>query len=62
MRKIFWATVLLGAYLYLTGTGQQGLILEKGKQFYAYIVSWLQDANIDYHTQKPEKKNSRRWR
>jgi hypothetical protein len=64
MTRLLWMLLLLGAYLWAMTSGHDQLIIEQGKNIYKAIVTWLDDAEVDYQVKqkntKPKKK-SRRW-
>jgi hypothetical protein len=55
--------VLLGVYVWLVTSGNDGIVLETGKSIYNSVVHWFDDAEIDYqlNTQKTNKRRPRRW-
>ncbi len=65
MRKIFWMLILFGAYIWSMTSGHDRMIIDQGKNLYTALVSWLDDADVDFQV-KPKKtpkvkKKSRRW-
>jgi hypothetical protein len=63
MRRLIWAILFLGAYFWLVTSGNDALVLEKGKAVYEAIVAWLDGADIDYQTKRDKDvvKRHRRW-
>ena len=54
--------LLFGAYIWVVTSGNDEMLLEKGKQIYKAIVVWLDGADIDFQLKKDHsKKRSRRW-
>lgn len=63
MRKILWAIIFFSAYIYVTTSGKDQFVLEKGKAIYEMIANWLDHAELDFHLKKEESKKPRRgWR
>ena len=60
MRKIFWALLFFAGYVYVTTSGKEHILLEKGKALYSMISEWFEDAELDFHMQKPNRKSRRR--
>ena len=62
LRKLFWMIALFGAYVWIVTSGRDQMLLEQGKAFYKYVITWLEDADIDYNLKKEKsRKKSRRW-
>ena len=62
MKRLLWIILLFSAYVWLSTSGKSDLVLEKGKALYQTIVTWLEDAEIDFQVKtEKEKKRSRRW-
>lgn len=62
MRRLFWIALLLGGYFWVVTSGNDHLLLSKGKQIYEALVAWFDDAEIDGQFKKSkEKKRLRRW-
>lgn len=62
MRRLFWIAVLLAGYFWIVTSGHDQAVLQKGKQLYEAVVSWLDDADVDYQVKKGKsKKRHRRW-
>lgn len=62
MRKILWILILFGGYVWLTTSGKSDLVLEKGKVLYQTLMTWLEDAEVDFQLKTEKgKKRSRRW-
>jgi len=63
MRRLFWIILLLGAYFWVMTSGNDQAVLEKGKWLYETVVSWFDDADIDYQLkpQKSKKRSSAWW-
>jgi predicted ATP-grasp superfamily ATP-dependent carboligase len=54
--------LLLGGYFWAVTSGNDQFILKKGKWVYEALVSWFEDADLDFQLKKDQnKKNSRRW-
>lgn len=64
MRKILWAILFFGAYIWAMTSGHDRMIIDQGKNIYRAVVVWLDDAEVDFQV-KPNKtkakKKSRRW-
>ncbi len=64
MRKLLWAILLFGAYIWAMTSGNDQIIIEKGKNLYQGLVAWFDDAEVDFQV-KPSKfkskKKPRRW-
>lgn len=66
MRKLFWLCLLFGAYFWMVSTGNEDLVIEKGKALYGYISHWLKDADVDFQVKKKKishqkRERPRRW-
>ena len=65
MRSILWLVSLLGLYVWVSATGNEQFFIERGKTLYRIVVHWLEDAEIDFHTEKEVEKGKqskpRRW-
>lgn len=62
MRKLLWMFLFLGAYIWLVTSGHDEFVLNQGKSIYKAIVSWFDDAEVDFQLKKEKiKKKSRRW-
>ena len=62
MRKLLWMIMLLGGYVWLVTQGRDTFVLEQGKALYQAVVTWFDDAQLDFHLKKENpKKRSRRW-
>lgn len=62
MRKLFWMGLLLGGYFWAVTSGNDQFLLQRGKWAYEALVSWFEDADLDFQLKKDQnKKNSRRW-
>lgn len=62
MRRLLWAIVLFGAYVWLLTSGNDQLVLKQGKALYQAVVTWLEGADIDYNLKNNRSsKKSRRW-
>ena len=66
MQKLFWLALLVGGYIWMVTTGNEDLVIERGKAVYKMVADWLQDADVDFQLkkkkvsqQKPERQ--RRW-
>ncbi len=62
MRKLLYTILFVGAYFWLVTSGREDLVLEHGKALYKMIITWFDDATVDFQlsAEKP-KKRSRRW-
>lgn len=65
MRKLLWMVFLFGAYVWVMTSGHDQLVIDQGKNIYRAVVTWLDDADVDFQIsgKKPKKtkKRSRRW-
>lgn len=69
MRRLFWVTLLLGAYIWSVTTGRDQFVLDQGKRLYQMVAIWLDHADVDFQITKApstppsssKKKRSRRW-
>jgi hypothetical protein len=64
MRKLLWMIVLFGIYVWIMTSGHEQMFFDRAKNFYAALVSWFDDAEVDFQVQekKPTKRpRSRRW-
>ncbi|HSX10601.1 MAG TPA: hypothetical protein VLF94_02655 [Chlamydiales bacterium] len=63
MRKVLWMVLLFAAYVWIMTSGHDRMVLDQGKAFYKALVSWFDDAEIDYQVKKEKKvkKRNRRW-
>lgn len=65
MRRILWTILLFAIYIWVMSSGHDRMLIQQGKQIYQFLVSWFDDAEIDYqvHSSKPKekKKLKRRW-
>ncbi len=63
MRKLLWMALLFGIYIWAMTSGHDQMILEQGKNLYRALISWFDDAEIDFQVKQKEKgkKRSRRW-
>lgn len=63
MSKLLWTILFITAYVWMMTSGHERLVLEQGKTIYNALVSWLDDAEIDYQLKKTQKakKRNRRW-
>lgn len=62
MRKMLWILILLGGYIWLSTSGKSDLVLEQGKILYQTLITWLEDAEVDFQLKAEKgKKRSRRW-
>jgi hypothetical protein len=66
MQKFFWIALFVGGYIWMVTTGNEDLVIERGKAIYKMFSDWLQDADVDFQLkkkkvsqQKPERQ--RRW-
>lgn len=63
MRRLLWTILFFGAYVWIMTSGHDRMLLEQGKNIYRALVSWLDDAEIDFQVEQKQKakKRSRRW-
>lgn len=65
MRKLLWTILLFAAYVWVMSSGHDQIIMRQGKYLYNALVSWFDDAEVDFqvkHTKvSKHKKKSRRW-
>lgn len=63
MRKVFWLFVFFALYVWLLNSGNDRLVIEQGRAFYQALVSWFDDAEVDFQIKQKNKlkKKSRRW-
>ncbi len=63
MRKLLWMILLFGVYVWLVTSGHDRLVLQQGKAVYRALVSWFDDAEVDFQMkeQQKSKKRCRRW-
>lgn len=63
MTKLLWMIVFFGAYVWVMSSGNERLVIEQGKTIYNALVSWFDDADVDFQLKekKQTKKRSRRW-
>lgn len=54
---------LFGAYIWVITSGNDQMVLEKGKEIYKAMVTWFDGAEIDYQLKKDKvkKHRHRRW-
>ena len=62
MRRIFWLILLLGAYLWVLTSDHDEIIVAKAKSIYETVLSWIDNADSDFHVKRDKpKRKSRRW-
>lgn len=63
MRKLLWMILLFGVYVWVMTSGHDRMVLEQGKNLYNALISWFDDAEVDFQLKEKqkEKKRSRRW-
>ena len=62
MRKLLWMIMLIGGYVWLVTSGRDEFVLDQGKKVYQAVLSWFDDAEVDFQLKKEKnKKKSRRW-
>lgn len=62
MRKLFWMIFLFGVYIWVISSGREEFFLDQGRAIYRVLVSWFDEADVDFQVKKtPHKKKSRRW-
>ena len=55
--------LLFAGYLWVVTSGNDQMLLEKGKAVYKAVVAWFDGADVDYQTKKSKEviKRHRRW-
>lgn len=62
MRKLFWMIFLFGAYIWIISSGREEFLFDQGRAIYRVLVSWFDEAEVDFQVKKSHpKKKSRRW-
>lgn len=62
MRKLLWMIMLIGGYVWLVTSGRDEFVLDQGKKLYQAVISWFDDAQVDFQWKSEKnKKKSRRW-
>ena len=67
MRRFGWLALLFGGYIWMVVTGNEQLVLERGKALYHLIAHWFEGADFDFHLEGQKKgspskhSRSRRW-
>ena len=66
MRKLLLTILLFVAYIWVMSSGHDQMVIRHGKNIYNALVSWFDDADVDFQVrhQTPKnkhKKKSRRW-
>lgn len=63
MRKLLWMILLFGVYVWLMTSGHDRMVMQQGKVVYQSLVSWFDDAEVDFQVKQKQKakKRSRRW-
>ena len=62
MRTLFWMIMLFGGYVWLVTSGHDEFVLNQGKVVYQAVVSWFDDAQVDFQLKNDKsKKKSRKW-
>lgn len=62
MRKLLWMIMLIGGYVWLITSGRDEFVLDQAKVVYKALVSWFDDAQVDFQLKNDtNKKKSRRW-
>jgi hypothetical protein len=64
MRKLLWMIVFFCAYVWVMTSGHEQMVLERGKWALNMLISWFDDAELDFQVTKKDKvskKRSRRW-
>lgn len=62
MRKLFWLCLFLGGYVWMILTGNEELVLERGRALYKLVAEWFEDADLDFQYKESKSKNSKRSR
>ena len=66
MRRFLWLCLFFGGYIWMVVTGNEQLVLERGRALYKLVADWLEDADVDFQLKEEKsvrKKNLRpkRW-
>ena len=66
MRRFLWLCLFFGGYIWMVVTGNEQLVLERGRALYKLVADWLEDADVDFQLKDEKsvrKKNLRpkRW-
>lgn len=63
MRKIFWMIIFFGIYVWVMTSGNDHILIQQGKNLYNALITWFDDAELDFQTNQPpkHKKKPRRW-
>ena len=63
MRKLLWMILFFAAYVWMMTSGHEGIVIDYGKAAYNGLISWFDDAEVDFQMKKNQKikKRSRRW-
>lgn len=75
MRKLFWVIVLFAAYVWVMNSGHEQMVIRQGKYLYKVLISWFDDAEVDFQVQnnkiqkvpkedkeeQVQRKKTRRW-
>lgn len=75
MRKLFWAVIIFMAYVWVMSSGHEKMVIRQGKYLYNILVSWFDDAEVDFQVQnnnlekvskeqqeeQVQRKKTRRW-
>lgn len=66
MRRFLWLCLFFGGYIWMVVTGNEQLVLERGRALYKLVADWLEDADLDFQLKEEKsvhKKNLRpkRW-
>ncbi len=66
MRRFLWLCLFFGGYIWMVVTGNEQLVLERGRALYKLVADWLEDADLDFQIKEEKsvrKKNLRpkRW-
>ncbi|MBX9744468.1 MAG: hypothetical protein K2X08_04585 [Chlamydiales bacterium] len=62
MSRLFWIIFLFAAYIWTVSSGREEFVLDQGKAICRYLVSWFDDAEVDFQMKKSEnKKKPKRW-
>jgi dUTPase len=55
--------LFFGAYVWVMSSGHEHIVIEQGRNICQAVISWFDDAEIDFQTKQKSqpKKKSRRW-
>lgn len=67
MRRFLWLCLFFGGYIWMIVTGNEQMVLERGKALYNLVAHWLEDADVDFQLNNKNKSarekhlRPRRW-